>query len=332
MPALRRREFIALLGGAAAWPLTAHAQQSERMRRIGVITGVLESDADAQARSAVLRQALQQLGWTEGRNIQFYERSGSAGDSDLVRRNAQELVALGPDLIVAAGSQNVAALQQASRIVPIVFMGIVDPVGAGFVASVARPGGSTTGFTYFEYGMSAKWLELLKEIDPHVTRAAVLRDPRNPASPGLFAAMRGVAPSLRVELSPIDVRDAAEIERAVADFASRSNGGMIVTQTGLTIRHRDLISTLAARHRLSAVYPVRYFVTSGGLISYGPDPIDQARRAAGYVDRILKGEKPSELPVQSPTKYDLVINLKTARALGLEVPPSLLARADEVIE
>jgi ABC-type uncharacterized transport system substrate-binding protein len=272
------------------------------------------------------------LGWTEGRNIQFYQRFGSVGDSDLVRRNAQELVALGPDLIVAAGGPNVAALQQVSRTVPIVFVGIVDPVGAGFVASVARPGGSTTGFTYFEYGMSAKWLELLKEIDPRVTRAAVLRDPVNPAGLGLFAAMQGVAPSLRMELSPIDVRDASEIERAVAAFASRSNGGLIVTQTGLTIRHRDLISTLAARHRLSAVYPVRYFVTSGGLISYGPDPTDQNRQAAGYVDRILRGEKPADLPVQAPTKYDLVINLKTARALGLTVPDKLLALADEVIE
>jgi ABC-type uncharacterized transport system substrate-binding protein len=302
------------------------------MRRVAMVTGVLETDVDAQARYGVLRQSLQQLGWTEGRNIQFYQRFGSAGDSDLVRRNAQELVALGPDLIVAAGSQNVAALQQVSRTVPIVFVGIVDPVGAGFVASVARPGGSTTGFTYFEYGISAKWLELLKEIDPRVTRAAVLRDPVNPAGLGLFAAMQGVAPSLRVELSPIDVRDASEIERAVEAFASRSNGGLIVTQTGLTIRHRDLISTLAARHRLSAVYPVRYFVTSGGLISYGPDPIDQNRQAAGYVDRILRGEKPADLPVQAPTKYDLVLNLKTANALGLEVPPTLLARADEVIE
>jgi ABC-type uncharacterized transport system substrate-binding protein len=330
---IRRREFITLLGGvAAAWPVGARAQQPERMRRVAMVTGVLETDVDAQARYAVLRQALQQLGWTEGRNIQFYQRFGSAGDNDLVRRNAQELVALGPDLIVAAGSPNVAALQQVSRTVPIVFVGIVDPVGAGFVASVARPGGNTTGFTYFEYGISAKWLELLKEIDPRVTRAAVLRDPVTPAGLGLFAAMQGVAPSLRMELSPIDVRDASEIERAVAAFASRSNGGLIVTQTGLTIRHRDLISTLAARHRLSAVYPVRYFVTSGGLISYGPDPIDQNRQAAGYVDRILRGEKPADLPVQAPTKYELVINLKTAKTLGIEVPPALLARADEVIE
>jgi putative tryptophan/tyrosine transport system substrate-binding protein len=330
---IERRKFLAALGGAAvAWPLTARAQEPERMRRVGVITGVLETDADAQARFAALRQALQHLGWTEGRNIQFYQRFGSAGDNDLVRRNAQELVALGPDLIVAVGSENVAALQQLSRTVPIVFVGIVDPVGAGFVASVARPGGSTTGFTYFEYGMSAKWLELLKEIDPRVTRAAVLRDPVNPAGLGLFAAMQGVAPSLRIELSPIDVRDAPEIERAVVAFASRSNGGLVVTQTGLTIRHRGLISALAARHRLSAVYPVRYFVTSGGLISYGPDPIDPHRRAAGYVDRILKGEKPADLPVQAPTKYELVVNLKTARALGIEIPSTLLARADEVIE
>jgi putative tryptophan/tyrosine transport system substrate-binding protein len=329
---MKRREFMTLLGGAAAWPVAARAQQGERMRRIGVVTSAFETDADFQARYAVLRQALQQLGWTEGRNIQFEQRFGSAGDSDGVRRYAQGLVALAPDLIVATGSPNVAALQQVSRTVPIVFLGIVDPVGAGFVASLARPGGNATGFTPFEYGTSVKWLELLKEIDPRVTRAAVLRDPLNPASVGLLAAMQGVAPSLRTELSPIDVRDAPEIERAVAAFAPRSNGGLIVTSTGLTIRHRDLISTLAARHRLPAVYPYRYFVTSGGLISYGPDPMEQYRQAAGYVDRILKGEKPADLPVQAATKYELVINIKTAKALGLEVPPSLLARADEVIE
>ena len=333
---LRRREVIALLGGAAAspmfWPLGARAQQAERMRRVGMITGVLETDSDVQARFAVLRQALQQLGWTEGRNIQIDQRFGSTGDSDLVRRQARELVALAPDLIVAAGSPNVAALQQASRTVPIVFVGIVDPVGAGFVASLARPGGNTTGFTSFEYGMSAKWLELLKEIDPRVTRAAVLRDPVNPASLGLLAAMQGVAPSLRMELSPIDVRDAPEIERTIAAFSRESNGGLIVTLTGFTIRHRDLISTLAARHRLPAVYPYRYFVTSGGLISYGPDSADLYRRAAAYVDRILKGEKPADLPVQAPTKFELVINLKTAKALGISVPPTLLARADDVIE
>jgi ABC-type uncharacterized transport system substrate-binding protein len=329
-----RREFITLLGGAAAaaWPLAARAQQGERMRRVGVITGVAETDADARARHAVLRQALQQLGWTEGHNIQFDQRFGSAGDSDLLRRHAQELVALAPDLVVAAGSQTVAALQHVSRAVPIVFVGIVDPVGAGFVASLARPGGNTTGFTSFEYGMSAKWLQLLKEIDARVTRAAVLRDAANPASLGLLAAMQGVAPSLRVELSPMDVRNAAEIERTVAAFAEGSNGGLIVTLTGLTIRHRDLISSLAARHRLPAVYPYRFFVTDGGLISYGPDLADLYRRAAGYVDRILKGEKPADLPVQTPTKYELVVNLKTAKALGLDMPATVLARADEVIE
>jgi ABC-type uncharacterized transport system substrate-binding protein len=329
---MKRREFITLLGGAAAWPLAARGQQAERMRRVSILTGNLETDADFQARYAVLRQALQQLGWTEGRNIQFDRRFGSFGDSDVVRRYAQELVALGPDVIMATGSQNVAALQHVSRTMPIVFVGIADPVSAGFVASLAHPGGSTTGFTAFEYGTSVKWLELLKEIDPRVTRAAVLRDPINPASIGLLAAMQGVAPSLRMELSPIDVRNVTEIERAVAAFALRSQGGLIVTPTSLTIRHRDLISTLAVRHRLPAVYPYRYHVTSGGLISYGPDPIDQYRQAAGYVDRILKGEKPADLPVQAPTKYETVINLKTAKALGLEIPSSVLARADEVIE
>jgi putative ABC transport system substrate-binding protein len=329
---VRRREFITLLGGAVAWPVAARAQQSERVRRVGVITGVPETDADLQARYAVLRQALQQLGWSEGHNIQFDRPFGGAGDSDLVRRHAQELVALAPDLVVVSGSQNVAALQQVSRTVPIVFVGIVDPVGAGFVASLARPGGNTTGFTSFEYGMSAKWLQLLKEIDPRVTSSAALRDAVKPASLGLLAAMQGVAPSLRVELSPMNVRDAPEIERAVAAFAHGSNGGLVVTLTGLTIRHRDLISTLAARHRLPAVYPYGYFVTGGGLISYGPAAADLYRRAAGYVDRILRGEKPADLPVQAPTKYELVVNLKTAKALGLDVPATLIARADEVIE
>jgi len=311
---MRRREFITLLGGAAiTWPLAARAQQGERMRRIGVITSALETDRDYQTRFAVLWQTLQQLGWTQGRNIQIDQRFGSTGDSDLVRNQVQELVALAPDLIVASGGPNVAALQQASRSVPIVFVGVVDPVGAGFVASLARPGGNTTGFTSFEYGMSAKWLELLKEIDPRVTRAAVLRDPANPAGIGLLAAMQGVAPSLRMELSPIDVRDAPEIERAVAAFARGSNGGLIVTLTGFTIRHRDLISALAARHRLPAVYPSRYFVTSGGLVSYGPDSADLYRRAAAYVDRILKGEKPTDLPVQAPTKYELAITSRPPR-------------------
>jgi ABC-type uncharacterized transport system substrate-binding protein len=289
-----------------------------------VVTSALETDVDLQALYAVLRQALQQLGWTEGRNIQFDRRLGSAGDSDVVRRHAQELVALAPDLIVASGSQNVAALQQVSRTVPIVFLGIVDPVGAGFVASLARPGGNTTG-SPFEYGMSGKWLELLKQIAPGMTQAAVLRDPSLTAGVGQFAAIQSVAPLLGVELRPVDVRDAGEIERAVAAFALRSHGGLIVTLTGLTIRHRDLISTLAARHRLPAVYSYRYFVTSGGLISYGPNPIEEYRLAAGYVDRILKGEKPADLPVQTPTKYELVINLKTKRLRGRAARPFLHA-------
>jgi putative ABC transport system substrate-binding protein len=272
------------------------------------------------------------MGWSEGRNIRFDHRFGSAGDIELRRRHVEELVSLAPDVIVAAGSPTIADLQRATRTTPIVFVGIVDPVGAGLVASLARPGGNTTGFTSFEYGMSAKWLELLKEIDPRVTRAAVLRDPANPASLGLLAAMQGIAPSLRVELSPVDVREVPEIERAVAEFARGPNGGLVVTLTAHTIRHRERINTLASLHRLPAVYPYRYFATGGGLMSYGPDPVDQYRHAAGYVDRILRGAKPADLPVQAPTKYELVINRKTAKALGLEVPPMLLARADEVIE
>jgi putative ABC transport system substrate-binding protein len=330
---MKRREFIMLLGVAATWPSAARAEQAERMRRVGVLRGQLAgTDPDDEARYAAMLQALEQLGWTEGRNIRFELRSGSFGNVNLARRHARELITLAPDVIVAAGSPSVSALQEATRTVPIVFVGIVDPVGAGFVASLARPGGNTTGFTSVEYGISAKWLELLKEIDPRVTRAAVLRDPTNPAGLGLSAAMQGVAPSLRVEVSPIDAREAPEIERALAEFVRGGNGGLIVTLTASTIRHRGLISALAAQHRLPAVYPYRFFVTAGGLISYGPDPADQYRRAAGYVDRILKGEKPSDLPVQAPTKYETVINLKTAKALGLTVPPTLLARADEVIE
>jgi putative ABC transport system substrate-binding protein len=328
---MRRREFITLLGSAAAaWPLAARAQQPERMRRIGLLTSAIETDPDFQVRWGAFRQILQQLGWTDGHNVRFDYRFGSTDDT--ARKHAGDLVALAPDVILVTGTPNVTALQQASRTVPIVFMGIVDSVGAGFVANLARPGGNTTGFHLFEYGTSAKWLELLKEIDPRVKRAAVLRDPANPASIGMLAAMQGVAPSLRVELSPMDVRHPPEIERAVAAFAGGSNGGLIVTPTGLAIRHRDLISTLAARHRLPAIYAFRYFVRGGGLVSYGPDPLEYYRRAAGYVDRILKGEKPADLPVQAPTKYELVINLKTAKALGIEVPAGLLARADEVIE
>jgi putative ABC transport system substrate-binding protein len=330
---VKRREFITLIGGMAAWPLAARAQQPERMRRIGVLTGSSpETDPEFRRRFVALRQALQQLGWIEGSNIRLDYRFGSFGDSEVARRHAAELVALEPELILVSGSPNVAALQQASRTISIVFMVVVDPVGAGFVASLARPGGNITGFTSFEYGISAKWLELLKEIDPRVRRAAVLRDPSNPAGIGQMAAMQGAASSLRVELSPIDARDASEIERATAAFTQGTDGGLIVTLSGTTIRHRDLIITLAARHRLPAVYPGGYFVAGGGLISYGPDFVDQYRRAAGYVDRILMGEKPADLPVQAPTKYELVINLKTAKALGMEIPPTLLARADEIIE
>jgi putative ABC transport system substrate-binding protein len=328
---MSRRQFITLLGGAAVWPLAARAQQPA-MRRIGVLSGSNQSDAEEQVRFAAFRQSLQQLGWTEGRNIQFYFRSRSGGNIAHTRKNAAELVALGPDVILVIGSNNLGALQEATRTVSTVFVGLTDPVGAGFVESLARPGGNTTGFASFEYGLSAKWLELLKEIAPSVALAGVVREPNVSQGVGFWAAMQGAAPSLGVELRPIGVRDAAEIERAVAAFAQRQNSGLIVTLSGITILHRGLITTLAARHRLPAVYPYSYFVTSGGLLSYGPDLVDQYRHAAGYVDRILKGEKPADLPVQAPTKYELVINLKTAKALGLEVPPTLLARADEVIE
>ena len=321
---MKRREFITLLGGAAAaWPLAARAQQGERMRRIGVLAGAAaEGDSDAQALQGVFRQALQQLGWTEGRNVRYEYRSRSGGHVDLARRNAAELVALDPDVIVVGGATNMEAVQRATRTIPIVFVGLTDPVGAGFVESLARPGGNTTGFTSFEYGLSAKWVELLKEIAPRVTRVGVLREQGSSVGIGLWAAMQGAAPSLGIELRPIGAREASDIERGVAAFARGPNGGLIVTVGGISITYRDLISTLAARHQLPAVYPFRYFVTSGGLMSYGPDLNDQNRRAAGYVDRILKGEKPADLPVQAPTKYELVINLKTAKALGLAVPPS----------
>ena len=328
---MKRRAFIAALGGAAAWPLTARAQQPDRMRRIGVLTGTLETDPETQARYAAFTQALQQLGWIDGANLRIDYRWGSTGDSERVRKNAAELLALGPDVLLPAGSPNVGALQQATRTVPIVFVNVVDPVGAGFVASLARPGGNITGFTSFEYGMSAKWLELLKQIAPRVTRVAVLRD-TSPAGIGLLAAMQGVASSLGIELSPIGVRDADEIERGIVAFAGGSNGGLIVTQSGFSSTHRSLISKLAIQYRLPTVYSGRYFVTGGGLIGYGPDQIDTYRRTANYVDRILKGEKPADLPVQAPTKYELVVNLKTAKALGIEIPPSVLARANEVIE
>ena len=328
---MNRRQMIAALGGAAAWPLAAHAQQAERMRRIGVLLPATADDPEFQARVAAFVQGLQQLGWTEGRNVRIDIRWG-AGDAERIRRYAAELVALAPDVILAAGGATVGPLFQATRTVPIVFTLTPDPVGAGFVDSLARPGGNVTGFTNFEFGIGVKWLELLKEIAPRVTRAAVLRDPTIPAGIGEFGAIQAVAPSVGIELRPIDVREAGEIERAVTAFARSSNNGLIVSSNALASVHRNLIVTLAARHRLPAVYPFRFFITIGGLASYGPDTIDPHHRAAGYIDRILKGENPAELPVQAPTKYELVMNLKTAKALGLDVPPTLLARADEVIE
>jgi putative ABC transport system substrate-binding protein len=330
---MRRREFITLVGSAAAWPLAARAQQGERVRRIGVLTGGVETDQEFdQPRFATFQQALRQLGWTEGDNIRIDYRFGSTGDIDLARRHATELVALAPDVILATGSPNVGASQQASRTVPIVFVSVIDPVGAGFVASLARPGGNMTGFTLFEYGIAGKWLELLKEIAPRVTRIAVLRDPAIGAGIGQLGAIQAVAPSFGVELSPIDVRDPDEIERAVIAFARGPNDGMIVTGSPSQGVHRELIISLAARHRLPAVHPFRYMAAAGGLIAYRPDQVDQYRRAASYVDRILRGARPAGLPVQAPTKFKLTINLKTAKALGLDVPPMLLARADEVIE
>ena len=328
---MRRREFITLLCGAAAsWPLAARAQQTERVRRVGVLMSQAADDPEAQARITAFSQGLQEMGWSVDRNLQIETRWATADD---LHRHAAELVALAPDVLVAAtGSTTVAPLLQATRTVPIVFVTVIDPVGAGFVASLARPGGNATGFMNYEYGMSVKWLELLKEIAPRVTRAAVLRDPAIASGIGQFGAVQAVAPSLGVELSPVDVRDAGEIERAIAAFARESNGGLVVTASPSANTHRRPIIALAARHRLPAVYPVRFHVTAGGLIAYGVDLVDQFRRTAGYVDRILKGEKPANLPVQAPSKYETVINLKTAKALGLDLPTSVLARADEVIE
>jgi len=329
---MRRREFITLVGGAAAtWPLTARAQGA-RTRRIGVLTsGAAADDPDGQTRNAAFLEGLQQLGWTDGRNIRIDYRFG-AGDADNMRKYAAELVALAPDVILGSGTASVAPLLQATRTVPIVFAQVTDPVGAGFVDSLARPGGNATGFLLFEYAISGKWLELLKEIAPRVSRAGVIRDPAQTAGTGQFGVIQSVAPSVGMEVSTINVRDAPEIERGIAAFARSANGGLILTSSALSVVHRDLIVTLAARHKLPAVYYRRLYATGGGLISYGPDIAEQNRRAAGYVDRILKGEKPADLPVQAPTKYELVINLKTAKALGLTVPPSLLGRADEVIE
>ena len=329
---MRRRDFITMLGGAAAaWPHAARAQQADRMRRIGVLMTLAADDPQGQAEVAAFQQALQQLGWSDGRNVRIDTR-WVAGDAERVRRYAAESIALAPDIILAAGAVTVAPLLQAIRTVPIVFAIVPDPVGAGFVETLARPGGNATGFMQFEYSLSGKWLELLKQIAPAVTRAAVLRDPALTSGVGQFAVIQSVAPAVGMEVSPVNVRDANEIERAVTAFARSSNGGLIVTSSALAVVHRDLIIALAARHKLPAVYYRRLYVTSGGLISYGPDFVDQFRRAAGYVHRILKGEKPADLPVQAPTKYELVINLKTARTLGLEVPATVLARVDEVIE
>jgi ABC-type uncharacterized transport system substrate-binding protein len=325
-----RREFIALLGGAAAWPIEAPAQQGERVRRVGALIVVSEAGPQGQARLGPFVLRLAELGWTEGRNARFDIRWG-AGDAETVRRHARELVALSPDVILSDASPSVAALQQASRTVPIVFAGVIDPVGAGLVKSMARPGGNTTGFTGFEYAIGAKWLELLKEMAPSVTRVAVLRDSGIAAGIGQFAAIQVVDP-IGLELSVIDLRDPGALEPAVADFARGGNGGLVVTGSPFGATHPEVIAALAARYKLPAVYPFRHYVSAGGLASYGSDLASQFRAAAGYVHRILNGEKPADLPVQGPTKYELVINLKTAKALGLTVPTALLVRADEVIE
>ena len=327
---MRRRQFIALLGGAAKWPLVALAQQDQRVRRIGVISALAEEDTESLARRAAFEQALKALNWINGSNLRIDYR-WAANDAERIRKLAAEIVALEPDVILLSGSIVVAPMMQATRTIPIVFVQVIDPVGSGFVKSLARPGGNITGFTQFEYSLAAKWAELLKQIAPHVTRAAVIRDPTRGPGIGQFAVVQAIAPSLGMELSPINALDVSEMESEIAAFARSPNGGLVVTVGG-TAFHRNEIIALAAKHRLPAVYPYRYFVSGGALISYGPDTIDQYRRAADYIDRIFKGEKPADLPVQTPTKYQLTINLKTAKALGLTVPPSLLARADEVIE
>jgi ABC-type uncharacterized transport system substrate-binding protein len=328
---IARRHFITLLGGAAAWPLAARAQQGERVRRIGVLLPLTSDDSQIQAFVDAFLQALALLGWTIGRNVRI-DRHWAGPNAAEIRKQAAELAASAPDVILAYGASTVGALLQATRTVPIVFPVVVDPVGAGFVDSLARPGGNVTGFMTFEFSMGGKWLELLKQIVPGMTRAAVLRDPTQGGGNSVFAAIQAVAPSLGVEVNPINMRDTSEIERALTTFARSPNGGLIVPGSAAATSNRDLIIALAARHKLAAIYYERFYTTAGGLISYGPDQIDQFRRAAGYVDRILKGEKPADLPVQAPVKYELVINLKTARALGLAVPPTMLALADEVIE
>jgi putative tryptophan/tyrosine transport system substrate-binding protein len=332
---MRRREFVKLLGAAAAsptaWPLEAFPQEASRQRRIGVLMNFRSAEPEGDARVKAFAQALQKLGWTEGANVHTDIR-WCGDDVALYRRYAEELVALTPDVILASASTSIEALQRVTRRVPIVFANVIDPVGAGFVNSLARPGGNTTGFTAFEYSISGKWVELLKEIAPHLTRAAVLRDPAIAAGIGQFAAIQATAASSRLELSVIDTRDAGEMEQALTAFAGEVNGGLIVTASTSTVTHRAIITSLATRHRLPSIYAFRFLVAEGGLVSYGPNSTDGDQHAAGYVDRILKGERPSELPVQAPTQYELVINLKTAKALGLAVPDKVLARADEVIE
>jgi putative ABC transport system substrate-binding protein len=327
---MRRREFITLVGGAMAWPVAVRAQQPDRMRCIGVLMNLAENDATAQGFFATFRQRLQQLGWSDGRNIRIETRWG-AGDAALYRKYAAELIALAPDVVFAATSAPVVELRAIAPIVPIVFVAVIDPVGSGLVTSLARPGGNATGFIVFEYAIAAKWLELLKESAPRVTRVAVLRDATVASGIGQFAAVQTVAP-VDLELSTIGLQEAGEVEKDIAAFARGANGGLILTASAFGANHTDLIVALAARHKLPAISPYRHYVTSGGLMSYGPDFTDPYRRAAGYIDRILKGEKPADLPVQAPVKYELAINLKTARALGLTTPPTLLARADEVIE
>jgi len=326
-----RREFITLLGGAAlAGPVAARAQQ-ERVRRIGILMSGAESDPQQRAQHAAFVTALNELGWREDRNVKIDTLWGS-GEAGRLETDAKTLVAHAPDLLLASGGVTMQALLQATRTIPVVFLLVLDPVGAGYVQSLAHPGGNATGFTNFEYGMSGKWLELVKQIKPELMRAAVLRDPGATSGTAQFAAIQAVAPFLKVDLTPVGIGDLNEIERDIAKFAQGTNGGLIVLPGAQAVVQRELIITMAARHRLPAIFPYRYFITSGGLMSYGPNPTDPFRQAAGYADRILRGEKPADLPVQSPTKYELVINLKTAKALGLDVPPTLLALADEVIE
>ena len=330
---MRRREFITLLGGMGAFPLVAHAQQGERIRRIVVFSSAATdpNDPEGQANVEALLQALQQFGWTRGQNLQINQRVG-ANNAERMRKQAAELAALAPDVVISAGASSMGPLLQATRSVPIVFVNVADPVGAGYAESLARPGGNATGFMAFEYSLSGKWLELLKQVAPGVTRAGVIRDATITSGIGQFAVIQSVAPSVGVDVSPIGLRDAAEIERGISALARFSNGGLIATASAATVFHRDLIIRLAARYKLPAVYSRRLYVADGGLISYGSDIRDQFRRAASYVDRILKGEKPADLPVQAPNKYELVVNLKTARTLGLTVPPTVLARADATIE